>query len=105
MQSGVGEVTKKGLWMAACARLLASGAVLSHESAAELYGIWKARGSRIHVTTSRRGGSHEGIAVHRTKLRAEDIGTYAGIPVTSPARTLTDLAAQLQPRHDRTRDQ
>ena len=73
------------------------GAILSHESAAQLYGIWKGGGSRIHVTTPRRGGSHAGIVVHRTRLRPEDIVTYAGLPVTSPARTLTDLATNYSP--------
>ena len=89
---GRSEVTEKGLWMAAVLAC-GEGAVLSHESAAQLYGIWKAGGRRIHVTTPRRGGSHAGIAVHRTKLGPDDIGTYAGLPVTSPGRTLTDLAA------------
>ncbi len=78
------------------AAVLASGegTILSNESAAELYGIWKPGVGRIHVTTSCRGGAHEGITVHRSRLSAEDTGTYAGIPVTSPARTLTDLAAR-----------
>src|SRR5687767_7513068 len=89
---GRNEVTQKGLWMAAVLAC-GGGTVLSHESAAQLYEIWKADGGRIHVTTSRRGGSHAGIAIHRTKLRPEDIGTYADLPITSPGRTLTDLAA------------
>ena len=87
------QVTKKGMWMAAVLAC-GEGTVLSHESAAELCEIWTADVGLIHVTTSGRGGSHEGIVVHRTKLGPEDVGTYAGIPVTSPARTLTDLAAR-----------
>lgn len=78
------------------------GAVLSHRSAAELWEIIPRRHERIDVTA----GSyhqHRGIRVHRSKtLRRRDITRHFGIPITSPARTLRDLARVL-PSHALTR--
>ena len=75
------------------AAVLACGeeAVLSHRSAAQLWGI--GRGGGIEVTApamSRRGPG--GLSVHRTKLDHADRAVRDGIPVTSVARTLFDLA-------------
>lgn len=89
------ELTGHGRWMAA---VLACGprAVLSHRSAAALWGIG-AQGPRIEVSvpnSSRR--RHAGVGVHhRRSLRAADTGRRDGIPVTSPVRTLIDIARQL----------
>jgi very-short-patch-repair endonuclease len=75
----------------ACGR----GAVLSHASAAAL---WEIRGSAatvIDVTVPSRAGRlrRSGIRIHRSgRLRAEDVTTNNGIPVTTVARTLLDLA-------------
>ena len=73
----------------ACGR----GAYLSHRSAAGLYGIGKERG-RIEVTLVRRGEhARPGIEVRaRPSLPSHDVGTHKGVPVTSPVRTLLDLA-------------
>jgi len=74
------------------------GAVLSHETAADLLGLRPSASPRIHVTvpgTSAR--SVPGVLVHRARtLRAQDVTVADAIPVTSVARTLSDLAA----RHD-----
>jgi hypothetical protein len=86
------ELSREGEWMGA---LLACGprAYLSHRSAAALYGIAKERG-RIEVTVTRRGEHRRrGVKVHmRPSLPSHDAGTVGDIPVTSPARTLLDLA-------------
>jgi very-short-patch-repair endonuclease len=79
------------------AALLACGptAVLSHRSAAKLWGLIRYDGP-IEVTahnTRRRPG----IIVHRHRLTDHDITHHWGIPVTTPARTLTDLAHVLAP--------
>jgi very-short-patch-repair endonuclease len=68
------------------------GAVLSHESAAALYGI-EDRESRIVVSTpgSRRTRSRD-IRLHCQQFEPRDRGVLDEIPVTSPARTLIDLA-------------
>jgi very-short-patch-repair endonuclease len=88
------ELTQHGRWMAA---ILAKGpaAVLSHRSAAALYGIALQKGNAIHISVpahSRRGSSR-GITVHRrTGLSAT---TKQGVPTTTPTDTLVDLATQL----------
>lgn len=88
------EVGEKGRWMAA---VLCCGpdALLSHGSAAVLWGLWRTtRGIDIVVPegTYRR---RSGIRVHRRSgLRAEHRREVAGIPVTDPVSTLIDLAAQ-----------
>lgn len=75
------------------------GAVLSHGSAAALLGIGSEDRGEVEITI-RPGWDRRlpGIRVHRRrKLGQHAIGTFDGIPVTSPAQTLIDLSA----RHDR----
>jgi hypothetical protein len=72
------------------------GAVLSHGSAAALLGFGSERDGLVDVSvrssTIRR---HSGLQVHRRpRLRDADVGFYDRIPVTSPAQTLIDLAAE-----------
>ena len=75
----------------ACGR----GAVLSHRSAAKLYGLIRYTGPiEITAPTRRR---RPGLIVHESNLTDADITQHWGIPVTSPARTLTDLAGTLSP--------
>jgi hypothetical protein len=47
----------------------------------------------MHVTTPRKLRSRPGITVHRATLHPQDITRRHGIPVTSAARTILDLAA------------
>jgi very-short-patch-repair endonuclease/predicted transcriptional regulator of viral defense system len=71
------------------------GTVLSHQSAAVLWGIRRKRRGVIHVTApgGRQGlRRRKGIWIHRCKLRPEEITTLEVIPVTTVARTLFDLA-------------
>ena len=68
-------------------------AVLSHFSAAALYGLvrWDDRFPEVTTTTAR---THKGIRVHRSSKRdVRDVTRHKGIPITTPARTLIDLAA------------
>ena len=78
------------------ATVLACGpdAVLSHRSAADLLGIREDRRARIDVTApGRRGRAPRGIAAHRDgSLVAADRTEVNGIPCTSVARVLLDLA-------------
>jgi very-short-patch-repair endonuclease len=71
------------------------GAVLSHHSAAALWGIRQS--DRIEVTTraSHRGPKH--ISVHRSPLRNDERTTHRGIPTTTVPRTLLDLSAVVHP--------
>jgi very-short-patch-repair endonuclease/predicted transcriptional regulator of viral defense system len=78
----------------AMAAVLACGphALLSHHSAAVLWKMTARWQRQIHVTVPTRR-RHPGIRVHRsTTLRPPDTTVHYGIPVTSPARTLLDLA-------------
>jgi very-short-patch-repair endonuclease len=89
------NVTRYGQWMAA---VLACGpaAVLSHDSAAALWEIRRdASGLEVSVVTSAKRDP-EGITVHRRRaLRPDEVTTHRGIPVTSPIRTLIDVAVRL----------
>jgi very-short-patch-repair endonuclease len=75
------------------------GAVLSHLSAGELWRILRAGAHEVHVTVvGRHLASRPGIRVHRGgTLTPADIRTRERLPLTSPARTLIDLATQLDP--------
>jgi uncharacterized protein DUF559 len=73
------------------------GAVLSHFSAAALWDMvsWDGRFPEVTVAgTSTR--VHPGIRVHRAgRLDADDVVKHKGIRVTSPARTVADVASIL----------
>lgn len=81
------------LWAALLA--CGDGAVVSHRSAAALMGLIDRRPVVIDVIAhGERGRKIDGIRVHRVRpLRRDEIGTFDGIPCTSPARTFVDLAA------------
>jgi hypothetical protein len=70
------------------------GSYLSHRSAAALYGIGAERDGLIEVSIIQRTARHHrGIkARRRPSLPSHDVGTLNQIPVTSPVRTLIDLA-------------
>jgi very-short-patch-repair endonuclease len=71
------------------------GTLLSHRSAAALWGLSRQRSQLIDVTaaTGRQGvRRREGIFVHRGRLHPEDLAVCGGLPVTAIARTLFDLA-------------
>jgi hypothetical protein len=87
------RLTISGRWMAAVLAC-GPGAVLSHRDAAALWDIRKSGRAAIDVTTPRRGGrSLSGIDVHRTRrLLPQDATNVDGIPCTTVARTLLDLA-------------
>jgi predicted transcriptional regulator of viral defense system len=72
-----------------------SGAVLSHRSAGALWGLIRHH-QPIDVTapTDHR---RSGIALHRSRLTDGDVTVHYGIPTTTPARTLADLAQVLDP--------
>jgi hypothetical protein len=83
------------------AAVLACGpdAVLSHGSAAALWGFGTERGGLIDVSIpARRRSRMPGIRVHRrTEATLCDAAVHEGIPLTSPARTLIDQATRLGP--------
>ena len=68
-------------------------AVLSHRSAAALWRIRHTARSRIDVTVPQQLRPRPGIHPHRAVLPADEVTVHDGIPTTTPARTLLDLAA------------
>ncbi len=80
--------------LAAC---MAAGAVASHRSAAALWNLRECSHGLPEVTViGPRRPDLAGVVVHRTdRLDAVDVSRRHAIPVTSPARTLLDLAAEL----------
>jgi very-short-patch-repair endonuclease len=73
-----------------------AGAVLSHHSAAALWEIPGYRLDDLHVTRPRDGSRRPSrlAKFHQPlKLPATHVAVCAGIPVTTPARTVFDLAA------------
>ncbi len=90
------RLTIEGRWLAAVLAV-GPGAVLSHRDAAALHGMRKPPESRkVSVTTSKDARGTAKLWVYaRRALTPEDATTVRGIPVTSPARTLVDLAPML----------
>jgi very-short-patch-repair endonuclease len=86
----------EGIYLAA---VLACGAraVLSHRSAADHLGLRPCSRSAVDVTAPGRAGKQrQGIDVHRASgLDQRDVTTVRGIPTTTVARTLLDLATTL----------
>ena len=73
--------------------------ILSHQSAAALWGIplanpWPNAVHLLALPTSH-ARSKNGVLVHRTEFGWDDIVELDGVLVTSPARTLLDLARAL----------
>jgi len=94
----VGHAVPPALARETCA-LLACGsrAVLSHRTAAALWGILDRPQVGISITIARRGPHGQpGLRVHRVgRLLAPDVARREGLPVTAPPRTLLDLASVL----------
>ncbi|MBA2504696.1 MAG: DUF559 domain-containing protein [Thermoleophilaceae bacterium] len=86
---GRSEVSQEGRWMAAVLAC-GPGAALSHFSAAVLWGI---RQAGILEVVAPNGARRRGIKVHRRKNIESVI--LNGIPVTTPAQTLVDIAPRL----------
>jgi very-short-patch-repair endonuclease len=88
------ELKREGYWLAAvlaCGR----GAVLSHAGAAALWNIRGSASAYVDVTVPSRAGRQRrnGVRVHRSgRLGADQVTVHHGIPVTTLARTLLDLA-------------
>jgi very-short-patch-repair endonuclease len=85
-------IPKEGWWMAA---VLASGpdAVLSHHSAAALWGLRSYSERVVEVTLPCKSTSSKQIRRHHSSLPADETTVKEGIPVTSVPRTILDLAA------------
>jgi very-short-patch-repair endonuclease len=95
----VGPLETPHSWAMAAALAVGKGAVVSHYSAAVLWELRPPREGPVDVTVpGRKTRGRPGIRVHRSRLHPHDATRRHEIPVTSPARTLLDLAAALPQR-------
>jgi Transcriptional regulator, AbiEi antitoxin/Protein of unknown function (DUF559) len=87
------RLTHRGWWLAAV-RAIGADAALSHAHGAALWDLRSPPGGRIDVTIRSKGRrQRKGIRVHPTlDLPPDHVTVHDGIPVTTPARTLVDLA-------------
>lgn len=91
---GHAVLCREAVWMAV---VLAGGnhAVLSHWSAATLWRMRRGTGPRAHVMTPSERRSRGTITFHHAHLPLDEVDVESGIPTTTPARTLLDLAPLL----------
>jgi very-short-patch-repair endonuclease len=75
------------------------GSVASHRTAAWIHGLRRSQPGTIHLTAPTRQTVKRDFIVHYARLEPEDRVVVDGIPVTSPARTVLDLAPD-ETRHD-----
>jgi len=87
---GHGTVPLRGRWLAAVLAC-GDGAVLSHKSAASLWGLMRPSGGSIEVWAGT-GRDKPGIHAHQGRLDPTDVTIRDRIPVTTLVRTLLDLA-------------
>jgi len=89
-RAGVGDRGRLQAAVLACGE----GAFVSHRSAGALLGLLDKGPAVIDVIAPpSRGRKIDGIRFHRVRApRRNEVGTVDGIPCTSPARTLVDLA-------------
>ena len=90
------RVTREGRWMAAVLTA-GPGAVLSHRSAAALWGIRPTASARIEIAVPKQLRPRPNLLPHCAVLPPDERTTRNGIPVTTAARTLFDLATVLKP--------
>lgn len=91
-------LTPKRRWMAAVLAC-GEGALLSHRSAAALWGVGRESGRTIDVSVCRRTRLRR-PEIHvrsRVGLRDADVSRRDRIPVTGIVQTLVDIAAELMP--------
>jgi len=81
-------------WAAVLA--LGGDAFVSHTSAADAFGFRRSESGLVHITVRGRAGRkrHVGIRIHRPHVLPDDETTALDeLPITTPPRTLLDLAA------------
>lgn len=70
----------------------------SHETALAVLGVSDAMPANVHVTTPRPfRGKQAGVVVHHAPLTDSERQVHEGVPVTSLARTLVDVATSSDP--------
>jgi hypothetical protein len=87
---------REARWLAAVLAC-GHGALLSHRSAATLWGIREGETFEPDVSVGTTAGvARAGIRIHRVQLETHERAEFRRIPVTSPARTIADLAHEVE---------
>ena len=88
-------IQRRQRWFAAVVTV--PGSVLSHGSAGACFGFYRFERGYEVVTRAGQGGRQRrgGILVFRSKTLAGDVTRHMGIPITTAARVLVDLAPGL----------
>jgi very-short-patch-repair endonuclease len=104
MHRGVYAVGHRSLswrgWWIAAVMAAGEGAVLSHASAAALWGFLRPISGPVHVTVAGDGGRRKrpGLQIHRSRtLTRRHITRRHGIAVTTPSRTIEDIRDGIEP--------
>jgi Protein of unknown function (DUF559)/Transcriptional regulator, AbiEi antitoxin len=87
------------LWAAMLACGGPGAALLGYSGAAAPWDLMPMPSGRVDVITLRRSASTKLVRVHQTRtLEPQDVTDIDGLPLTTPTRTLIDLADQLTPQ-------
>jgi hypothetical protein len=71
------------------------GGVVSHETSLSVHGIGEFESPRVHMTVPASFTSRDpAVTLHRAALTPDDIADHTGFSVTTPLRSLIDIAAQ-----------
>lgn len=71
------------------------GAVLSHRSAGQRWGLLRGYRGPVEVTAPTRRARRRGLRTYEARLDPRDVTLKGGVPITTLARTLVDLAMVL----------
>lgn len=95
---GGARLVPRGRWMAAVFAC-GQGTVLSHRSAARLWGLSPYEPERVEVSRDAPGRTRRGaILLRQARLLPDEVEEVDGIPVTCVSRTIFDLAAVVSER-------
>ncbi len=71
--------------------------VISHETALTVHGIGELESARVHLTAPTRFAKRDdAVAVHTGVLPPEDVTEHTGFRVTTPVRSLVDVAPTVE---------
>jgi hypothetical protein len=88
-------LSREGRWMAAVLAA-GAGALLSHGSAAALWGVRRPEAGAIHVTCPQKLRRRPGLLPHCLPFSPDEVTVHEGIPITTPSRTLFDMAHRVR---------
>jgi hypothetical protein len=99
--AGFAEPTREQRWLAAS--LTTPASVLSHFSAGDCVGFRPNPGSAESITRPGSGGRRQigRLLVFHSMLPSDDVTTHHDIPITTPERTIIDLAPHLNDKQRR----